>query len=192
MVLLPSLERKSIRILRHDNKNIVRSTGMRKIDGVDAVQGNQMEIIELFSTENKDYWIRQIGKSGWSAGKFLHQLLSENRLKELCGETTRVFMLTDGDNLAAFCTLAELDDVRDTELGPWIGFVYTFPQYRGHRYMGSLLDAAYDAARKDGAKEIYISTGETGLYEKYGYTFYQMMKDMHGEDSRVYRREVNL
>lgn len=124
-----------------------------------------MELKELFSIENKDYWIEQIGKSDWSAGQFLHELLSEGRLKELCGETTRVFMLMDDENLAAFCTLAELDDVRDTELRPWIGFVYTFPQYRGHRYMGILLDAAYDAAKKDGAKQIYISTGETGLYE---------------------------
>lgn len=66
-----------------------------------------------------------------------------------------------------------------------------YGDFAGHRYMGILLDAAYDAARKDGAKEIYISTGETGLYEKYGYSFYRMMKDMHGEDSRVYRREVD-
>ena len=150
-----------------------------------------MEIKELFCTENKEYWIEQIGKSDWSAGQFLYQLLTENRLKKLCGETTRVFMLTDDEKLAGFCALEELDDVRDTELGPWIGFVYTFPQYRGHRHMGILLDAAYDAAKIDGAKEIYISTGETGLYEKYGYSFYQMMKDMHGEDSRVYRREVD-
>lgn len=149
-----------------------------------------MEVKELFSTENKEYWIEKIGTSDWSAGKFLYELLCENRLKELCGETTRVYMLTDGDYLAAFCALEELDDVRDTELGPWIGFVYTFPQYRGHRYMGILLDTAYEAAREDGANQIYISTGETGLYEKYGYTFYQMMKDMNGEDSRVYRREV--
>lgn len=149
-----------------------------------------MEVKELFSTENKGYWIEQIGTSDWSAGKFLYELLSENRLKELCGESTRVYMLADGDNLAAFCALEELDDVRDTSLGPWIGFVYTFPQYRGHRYMGILLDTAYEAARADGAKQIYISTGETGLYEKYGYTFYRMMKDMDGEDSRVYRREV--
>lgn len=99
-------------------------------------------------------------------------------------------MLTDGNKLAAFCALEELDDIRDTELGPWIGFVYTFPQYRGHRYMGILLDAACDVAKKDGAQQIFISTGETGLYEKYGYSFYQMMKDMRGEDSRVYRREI--
>ena len=40
-----------------------------------------MEIKELFSTENKDYWIKQIGKSDWAAGHFLYELLSENRLK---------------------------------------------------------------------------------------------------------------
>ena len=56
--------------------------------------------------------------------------------------------------------------------------------------MGILLDFAYETAKENGAGQIYISTGETGLYEKYGYSFYQMMKDMHGEDSRVYKKEI--
>lgn len=56
--------------------------------------------------------------------------------------------------------------------------------------MGILLNHAYETAKDSGAEYIYISTGETGLYEKYGYSFYRIMKDMHGEDSRVYRREV--
>lgn len=32
----------------------------------------------------------------------------------------------------------------------------------------------------------YFTLNENGLYEKYGYTFYKMMKDINGEDSRVY------
>ena len=56
--------------------------------------------------------------------------------------------------------------------------------------MGILLNHAYETAKDSGAEYIYISTGETGLYEKYGYSFYRIMKDMHGEDSRVYRRAV--
>lgn len=149
-----------------------------------------MEIKEFYSVEDKEYWLDQMKKSDWAAGQFLHELLSNNELKKLCGETTKVFLLTDGEQLISFCTLAELDDIRDTDIGPWIGFVYTFPQYRGHRYMGILLDFAYEAAKENGAGQIYISTGETGLYEKYGYSFYQMMKDMHGEDSRVYKKEI--
>ena len=149
-----------------------------------------MEIKEFYTTENKKYWLEQIKKSDWSAGQFLYTLLSENRLKELCGESTKVYLLTDDQNLVSFCALEELDDVRDTELGPWIGFVYTFPQYRGRRYMGRLLNIAYEAAKDSDAQYIYISTGETGLYEKYGYSFYRIMKDMHGEDARVYRRAI--
>ena len=40
------------------------------------------------------------------------------------------------------------------------------------------------------AKDIYISTGETGLYEKYGYQFWKIMKDVAGDDSRVYRTDI--
>lgn len=149
-----------------------------------------MEIKEFYSVDDKEYWLNQIKKSDWGAGQYLYDLLSKQELKELCGETTKVFLLTDNEQLVSFCTLAEVDDVRDTELTPWVGFVYTFPQYRGHRYVGILLEFAYENAKNNGAKNLYISTGETGLYEKYGYSFYQMMKDMQGEDSRIYRIDI--
>ncbi len=149
-----------------------------------------MDVKEFYNLVDKEYWLEQIKKSDWGAGQYLHDLLSKNKLKELCGETTKVFLLTDHQQLLSFCTLAEEDDVRDTGLTPWIGFVYTFPQYRGHRYMESLLKYAYDAAKNEGAEQIYISTGETGLYEKYGYSFYQIMNDMQGEASRIYRIDV--
>ena len=56
--------------------------------------------------------------------------------------------------------------------------------------MGELLDYAEVLARGEGNRYIYISTGETGLYEKYGYSFWKTMKDVNGEDSRVYRKMV--
>lgn len=149
-----------------------------------------MEIKEFFSAEDKGYWLEEMKKSDWEAGQYLYDLLSKDALRELCGASTRVFLLTDQKQLVAFCTLAEVDDVRDTGLGPWIGFVYTFPQYRGHRYMGILLDFAYETAKAEGAREVYISTGESGLYETYGYSFYQFMKDVHGQDARIYRKRV--
>ena len=70
-----------------------------------------MEVKELYSIEDKEYWIDQMKKSDWGAGQYLYELISKNEL-------------------ISFCTLAELDDIRDTDIGPWIGFVYTFPQYR--------------------------------------------------------------
>ena len=147
-----------------------------------------MDIIEYFSTDNKEYWLSKIKESDWGAGQFLYELLKNHKLKEYVGENTKVLMLVDGENLISFCTFAEKDDIQPTELTPWIGWVYTFPHYRGHRYVGKLLSYAEALAKTDGINRIYISTDHNGLYEKYGYEFFEMMKDMHGEDSRVYVR----
>ena len=151
---------------------------------------NIMEIVEFYTCDNQNHWSNEIKRSEWDAGQFLYELLRDNRLKELCGERTKVFLLTDGDKLISFCTYAEQDDIREPSLTPWVGFVYTFPAYRGKRYMGRLLEHAYEQANKDKYEYLYISTGEVGLYEKYGYSFWKTMKDMHGEDSRVYRVHV--
>ena len=140
--------------------------------------------------DEQSRWLNEIQKSDWGAGQYLYELLRDHRLKELCGESTKVLLLADGEQLVSFCTYAEQDDIREPSLTPWVGFVYTFPAFRGNRYMGKLLDYAEVLARGEGHRYIHISTGETGLYEKYGYSFWKTMKDVNGEDSRVYREMV--
>ena len=134
----------------------------------------EMQVIDYYLNDNQKHWLNEIKRSDWVAGQYLYQLLRDNQLKELCGEKTRVLLLTDGDALVSFCTYAERDDIPETNLTPWLGFVYTFPEYRGKRHIGKLLDQVYEFAKDDGYKHIYISTGETGLYEKYGYSFWKM------------------
>lgn len=151
-----------------------------------------MKVIEYFESDNKEHWISEIEKSDWGAGQYLAKLLKENRLKEMVGETALVLMLTDGDKLLSFCTFAPLDDIQPTDLTPWIGFVYTFPEHRKNRYAGKLLEYAEYLAAMTGKEAVYISTSHTGLYEKYGYEFYTMEKDIGGEDSRVYRKVLNI
>ena len=149
-----------------------------------------MQIIDFYECADQSHWIDEIDKCDWRAGAFLRSLLLENRLKELCGESTRLLLLADGEKLVSFCTLAELDDIRDTDITPWIGFVYTYPEYRGHRYAGRLLERACELAKEDGHKHVYISTNEDGLYEKYGFSFWKMMKDMEDSDSKVYKTDL--
>ena len=149
-----------------------------------------MEIIDYYASDNKDHWLSEIQKSDWDAGKYLYELLRDQKLKELCGESTKALLLIDDDKLLSFCTYAEQDDIREPSLTPWVGFVYTFPECRGKRRVGKLLEYAYMLATNDGHKHIYISTGETGLYEKYGYRFWKIMKDVHEEDSRVYITDI--
>ena len=149
-----------------------------------------MKIINFYETNNKEYWISQISKSDWGAGRYLAYLLQENKLFDLVGENSRVLMLIEGENLISFCTLAKLDDVQPTDLTPWIGFVYTYPEYRGKRLAGELLTFAEKLAKQDGATDVYISTNHIGLYEKYGYEFFTEAKDVEGENTRVYKKTI--
>lgn len=149
-----------------------------------------MKIIEYFSADNKEYWLSKIKESDWDAAQFLYSLLKNEELKQLVGDSTRVLMLVDGEDLISFCTLAEKDDIQPTDLSPWIGWIYTFPEYRGNHHAGKLLNHAEILAKKDGLGKVYISTSHVGLYEKYGYEFLATMKDIGGEDSRVYMKEI--
>ena len=118
-------------------------------------------------------------------------MLSENKFKNAVGEHSKVLMLTNENELISFCTYAEKDDIQPTELTPWIGFVYTFPKYRGHHYAGYLFQEIEKIAKAENVQDIFISTNHTGLYEKYGCEFYQMMNDMDGEPSRIYKKHIS-
>jgi GNAT superfamily N-acetyltransferase len=145
-----------------------------------------MEIIEYYSSNNKEYWLSKINECDWVAGKFLYELIKQDKLKELVGDDVKVLLLTNELDLISFCTLSKVDDIPTTELTPWIGFVYTFPEYRGHRHMGKLISYAEEIVKSNGFSNIYISTNQEGIYEKYGFNFMGIMKDMDNEDSRVY------
>ena len=145
-----------------------------------------MNVINYFDSGRQGHWLEAIGKSDWGAGALLHELLSKGTFFDAVGEGSKVLLLTDGDELVSYCTYARKDDIQPTDLTPWMGFVYTFPQYRGHRYMGRLFGEVERLAKEERVTEVYISTGHVGLYEKYGCEYMTQMNDMGGEPSRVY------
>ncbi len=149
-----------------------------------------MQIIYYYNSDRREHWLSQMKKSDWSAGQYLYELLNENRFKSVLGENSRVLMLTDGDKLVSFCTYAEKDDIQPTKIKPWIGFVYTFPEYRGNGFIGKLFEEIEKLAKSENVSNIFISTNHIGLYEKYGFEFYKMMDDIYGEPSRVYRKHI--
>ena len=147
-----------------------------------------MEVIHYFSSERQEHWLAEIGKSDWSAGQSLYRLLKNGELQDYVGEKVKVLLLVNGDELVSFCTYAEKDDIQPTDLTPWIGWVYTFPERRGHHYVRQLFEDVERIAKAENVSEVFISTNHEGLYEKYGCEFFQMMNDIHGEPSRVYRK----
>ena len=148
------------------------------------------QIIEYFSCPDRARWLEAIGRCDWRGGQYLAELLRGDRLRAVYGAETKLLLLTEGGELASFCTYAPQDDIPDPSLGPWAGFVYTFPAWRGRRRMGKLLERAHALAKADGKPCLYIATDETGLYEKYGCVYWQDMRDRRGGLSRVYRLPV--
>lgn len=149
-----------------------------------------MKVINYFDSDRQNYWLNEIRKGDWGAAGFLYELLSKGTFFDATGEKSKVLMLTDGDELISFCTYAEKDDIQPTELSPWMGFVYTFPEHRGHHYVELLMEEVERLAVKENISEVYISTNHIGLYEKYGCEFKTEMKDMNGELSRVYVKKI--
>ena len=152
-----------------------------------------MDILRLYETPKPEKWTAEIAKSDWRAGQYLAELIAENRLRELCGETTEVLLLADNDRLVSFCTIAEQDEIADTDLRPWLGFVYTFPEYRGKRCIGRLIDFACDIASSQGYDTLYVSTDQRGLYENFGFVYTCTKKmSIYGEMSMIYKRTLTI
>ena len=147
-----------------------------------------MKIIEYYNSQNKKHWKNEINKGNWSAAKLLFSLLDQEKLKEFCGNSSEVYLLTDNEKLVSFAVLAEQDEINVPELSPWIGFVYTFSEYRGKHNAGKLINHICNILKSDGTENVYVSTEETGLYEKYGFTFLKLMTNREGKPTRVYSK----
>ena len=150
-----------------------------------------MQIINYFESENQAQLRKQISQCDWSAARFLVELLEKGTFFDTLGGWGELLLLMDGQQLVSFLTLTGQDAVRDERLTPWIGFVFTLPQYRHHRYAGRLIAHAEACAAAMGYCELYIGTDHVGLYEKYGYHYRENRVDCWGSDMRVLYKELN-
>lgn len=151
-----------------------------------------MQIINYFESPDPPALLAQIKKCDWRAAEFLAELLEKDTFHETLGGWGDLYILMDGDQLVCFATLTGQDAVRDESLTPWIGFVYTAPAYRGHRYAGHLLRHAEMVAASRGFGRIYIATDHVGLYEKYGYVYQEHQIDCWGSNQQVLYKNLEV
>lgn len=123
----------------------------------------------------------------WGAGKALAEFLTNGKLF-IKGDY--VYSMTENGNIIAFLTLARTDCIDDKALFPWIGFVYTDPKYRGHRYSEMLINSAAERAKTQGYEKLYVATDHVGLYEKFGFKYLENRPDVYGEDSRILCKDI--
>ena len=69
-----------------------------------------MKVINYFDSDRQYHWLEEIKQSDWGAGQFLYKLLNDGTFFKAVGESSKVLLLTDGDELVSFCTYAEKDD----------------------------------------------------------------------------------
>ena len=150
-----------------------------------------MKIIDYFKCDNKELWKNKIVQCDWRAAVFLAELLEKETFHDVLGEGT-LFILNDSGNIASFATLTRKDCIDDNSIFPWIGFVFTVPEYRGRRCAGEVIAHACKSAYEQGYDNVYLATDHIGLYEKYGFTFLEERTDIYGEKSRIYRRNLNM
>lgn len=143
-----------------------------------------MEIFDYFSNEQRS-WIEKIRVCDWAAAKFLADLLEQNKFHNVLGNGS-LFIAADGERLVSFCTLTQRDCIEDDDMYPWIGFVFTSPEYRGKRYSGEVIEAACKRASGQEFDKVYLATDHVGLYEKYGFTYMENRTDIYGGVSRIY------
>lgn len=152
-----------------------------------------MEIINYFDSTDKSHWLSEIRKGDWSAAGFLAELLEKGSFMETLCEPEdggRLFLLTEGERLISFLTLTRQDCIRDMSRMPWIGFVYTFPEFRGKGCCRRLMEYAEQEALRLGYGEVYVATDHEELYERLGYEYIENVMDVWGEDSRIYRKTL--
>lgn len=149
-----------------------------------------MEIINYFKSNKPDHWLSEIKNGDWRAIPTLVRFIEENSFHNNLGKGT-LLLLTEGDRLLSFVTFAERDSIEDDSLSPWVGFVYTFPEYRGHRYVGKLIRRCEEIAAENGVPSIFVCTDHVGLYEKYGFSYIESRADIYGDDSRIYRKNIS-
>ncbi len=99
----------------------------------------------------------------------------------------RVFVARESGKLAGFCTFTEKDALpEEYGLSPFIGFVFVDERYRGNRISEKLIKSVITYAKGLGVARIYLTSGEKGLYEKYGFEMIGDCTTIFGDNESIF------
>jgi len=87
------------------------------------------------------------------------------------------------------CTL-DNGDILSEHLSPWITPLLVHPEERGNRYGKLLLEHARRKAGRHGIKVVYLTTGEIGYYEKYGFREVGLSTFTWGQPTKIYAHDT--
>ena len=123
----------------------------------------------------------------WKAGPYLAKKMRNNEFAEV----ERVIVATENDSPVGYCTFSLKDELpEDSEYSPFIGFVFVDENCRGKRLSEKMIAAALDYAESNGYETVYILSGESGLYEKYGFENIRDVGTIYGTVDHLFQKGV--
>ncbi len=122
----------------------------------------------------------------WRAGPHLARMMRQRRLRDW----ERVLAAVDGEQIAGYCTVSEKDTFPDSAYTPFIGYMFVGERYRGGRLSEKLIEHACRYLQTLGYDEVYIISGETGLYEKYGFLKIGDHQPPFGETEQIFMKRI--
>lgn len=125
-------------------------------------------------------------KCSWRAGPFFAKSLKNDSYTDW----ERVFIAQDNDHIVGYCTFSKKDCIETDKYTPFIGFIFVDEKSRGNRISQKMIDKVLLYAKEVGFHKVYIVSGELGLYEKYGFTKIDEMKDKFGNWEQIFCIEI--
>lgn len=142
---------------------------------------NKLKIIEINDITNLNFLEEYVKLC------YLEWSLKEKNLEEYIKLKTNAVLnsdnvisilgLIDNKELVGFISVLKSDGDERTDLTPWYATMYVKEKYRGRGYSKILNDAILDSAKKMKYNKIYLKSGLTNYYEKFGAKFIQKLKN---------------
>lgn len=146
-----------------------------------------MQIIYL--ENNQKLWnelIEYANKCTWEAWPILAQKMLQNNFSE----REKVFVVTEGEKIAWYCTFTKEDWIPNCDYTPFIWFIFVDEKYRWKRCSEKIINAVEGYARTLNFKELYIVSDHKWLYEKYWFAPIDIKTDELWRSETIFKREI--
>ena len=124
--------------------------------------------------------------TNWNSAK----ALADFQQQKTDGSLPATLVLREDGQVAGSVSLLYGDCEACTDLDPWLGSLYIFPEFRGRGYAGQLIDAAIQLASAAGETEIHVFTESAAeLFRHHGFETVERAM-LHGKPIEILRREL--
>ncbi|MCR5608821.1 MAG: GNAT family N-acetyltransferase [Lachnospiraceae bacterium] len=145
-------------------------------------------MIRIFSVSNqpelKTAIMDYVVKSWKEIAEFFFEQLEQSMLPEEDIQDT--FVMVDDDRIVGFYQFLRNEPIRNLESTPWISSIFIDEDYRGSRLSELFLIHGRIRAGKLGFREVFISTDQINLFEKFGFTEIGLDIDKWGFPTKIY------